>query len=114
MLCHRRSGSEPVDRSTRRGDEAVLASLVMNAVCVAGLLSGRLDLRRPGQASPAAKETDKKTILVYGGSSSFGRLSVQYLAQAGYTVTTTSLPQARDEVQALGATQVFDHTLPPN
>ncbi|KNG48836.1 GroES-like protein [Stemphylium lycopersici] len=108
------AGEKLLTKVPKGGDEAVLASLVMNAVCVAGLLSGRLGLRRPGQASPVAKDAEKKNMLIYGGSSSFGRLSVQYLAQAGYIVTTTTSPRARDEVQALGATHVIDYTLPPD
>jgi NADPH:quinone reductase-like Zn-dependent oxidoreductase len=48
--------------------------------------------------------------LIYGGSSSLGSLSVQYVVQAGYTVVTTSSPKQRDFVSKLGAAKVVDHT----
>jgi NADPH:quinone reductase-like Zn-dependent oxidoreductase len=52
-----------------------------------------------------------KKVLIYGGSSSFGGLSVQYLSRAGCTVVTTSSPRNRNFVEKLGASVVVDHTL---
>ncbi|KAF2647092.1 GroES-like protein [Lophiostoma macrostomum CBS 122681] len=90
-------------------DPAVPASIMMNLTCVVGLFTGRLGLERPPlNGSKAAKKSEK--ILIYGGSSSFGTLSIQYLSQAGYSVTTTSSPKNKDFVSKLGAATVIDHT----
>ena len=93
-------------------DLAVPASLMMNLTSVVGLFSGRLGLDRPRlDESEPAKQSMK--ILVYGGSSSFGGLSIQYLSQAGYTVTTTSSPKHHEFVTKLGGANILDHTIEP-
>ncbi|KAI4943635.1 hypothetical protein J4E91_009272 [Alternaria rosae] len=107
-------------------EEKALVAVVMNASCVPGLFSGRLGLRRPDfreneqrnddEAGVRQIETSKKEkILVYGGSSSFGRLAVQYLGCAGYDVTTTSSPLHMASVRSLigSDNQVIDHMQPP-
>ncbi|KAI4648633.1 uncharacterized protein J4E78_008696 [Alternaria triticimaculans] len=98
-----------------KDEEAALVALIMNASCVAGLFSGRLGLRRP-DSQEKEEESEKKKILIYGGSSSFGRLAVQYLRCAGYDVITTSSPQCMDTVRTLSGSRshVVDHTLPPD
>ncbi|KAH6849001.1 ribosome biogenesis protein SLX9-domain-containing protein [Alternaria alternata] len=101
-----------VVRIPEGSDEAVLASLVMNASCVPGLFSGQLGLRRPAEEIPAVGTEEKKKILIYGGSSSFGQLSVRYLCRAGYAVTTTSSPRHVNRVCELGVDDAVDHTLP--
>ncbi|KAH7131909.1 alcohol dehydrogenase GroES-like domain-containing protein [Dendryphion nanum] len=90
-------------------DVAIPASLMMNLTCVVGLFSGRLGLEKLSLEGAASSKELK--VLVYGGSSSFGSLSVQYLSQAGYQVVTTSSPKNRDFVSRLGAVAVVDHTL---
>lgn len=90
-------------------DLAIPASLMMNLTCVVGLFTGRLGLDRPRLDGSASAKGLK--VLVYGGSSSFGSLSVQYLSQAGYAVSTTTSPKHRDFVSKLGAVAVIDHTL---
>jgi NADPH:quinone reductase-like Zn-dependent oxidoreductase len=93
-------------------DPALPASIMMNLTCVVGLFSARLGLDRPPlDGSKAARKSEK--ILIYGGSSSFGTLAIQYLSHAGYTVVTTSSPKHRDFVSNLGATTVIDHTQQP-
>ncbi|KAI5372407.1 hypothetical protein J4E82_008866 [Alternaria postmessia] len=101
-----------VIRIPEGSDEAVLASLVMNASCVPGLFSGQLGLRRPAKEIPAVGTEEKKKILIYGGSSSFGQLSVRYLCRAGYAVTTTASPRHVNRVCELGVDDAVDHTLP--
>lgn len=91
-------------------DLSVPASLMMNLTCVVGLFSGRLGLARPPLDGRAVESRGKK-VLVYGGSGSFGGLSVGYLSQAGYSVVTTSSPMNRVFVEGLGAEIVLDHTL---
>jgi NADPH:quinone reductase-like Zn-dependent oxidoreductase len=90
------------------GDEEVLVGMLMNAVSVPGLFSGRLGLRH----SPPSSTGDNKKILIYGGTSSIGRLSIQYLSHAGYSVTTTTSPKHHDQIKNLGAEVVIDHTSP--
>jgi NADPH:quinone reductase-like Zn-dependent oxidoreductase len=90
-------------------DLAIPASLMMNLTCVVGLFTGRLGLDKPRLDSSVPAKGLK--VLVYGGSSSFGSLSVQYLSQAGYAVSTTTSPKHRDFVSKLGAVAVIDHTL---
>ena len=93
-------------------DPAVPASLMMNLTCVVGLFTGRVGLDKPSLDGSAPAKGLK--VLVYGGSSSFGGLSVQYLSQAGFTVSTTSSPKHRNFVSKLGAAAVMDHTLEPD
>lgn len=92
---------------------AVPASIMMNISCVVGLFTGRLGLDRP--KLDGSLPTDKgQKILIYGGSSSFGSLSVQYLSQAGYNVVSTTSPKNQKFVSGLGAKKLFDHTLEPD
>lgn len=93
-------------------DSAIPASLMMNLTCVVGLFTGRVGLDKPSLDGSAPAKGQK--VLVYGGSSSYGGLSVEYLSQAGYTVSTTSSPKHRDFVSKLGAVAVIDHTLEPD
>lgn len=90
-------------------DLAIPASLMMNLTCVAGLFVGRLGLDRPNLNGPIEAKDQK--ILIYGGSSSFGSLSVQFLTQAGYHVITTSSPKNRTLVASLKPQATHDHTL---
>ena len=90
-------------------EPAIPASLMMNLTCVVGLFTGRLGLDKPDLNG--SKPAKGSKVLIYGGSSSFGSLSVQYLSQAGYKVITTSSPKNRDFISKLGAAAIVDHTL---
>jgi NADPH:quinone reductase-like Zn-dependent oxidoreductase len=98
-----------------RLEVSVPASIMMNITCVVGLFSERLGFDRPtldeNQPQPTAKSAK---VLVYGGSSSFGSLSIQYLSQAGYSVISTTSPRNRDFVATLGASVLLDHTMDPD
>lgn len=83
-------------------------SLIGNLTTVVGLFSGSLRVDKPNVNGP--KPTNHKKVLIYGGTSSVGSLSVQYVAQAGYTVVTTTSPRHADFVSKLGAARVIDHT----
>lgn len=61
--------------------------------------------------SPNPANASKK-VLVYGGTSQLGRLAVQYVKQAGYSVVTTSSPRHRDAILSLSPLAVVDHTAP--
>ncbi|KAF4900594.1 Dehydrogenase azaJ [Colletotrichum fructicola] len=82
--------------------------LIGNFSTVIGLFNEHLGLHKPDVHSKAPP--NGKKILVYGGTSSFGSLSVQYLAQAGYDVVTTTSPRHKSLVAKLGAMKVIDHT----
>ena len=82
----------------------------MSLTFVVGLFSGRLGLETPKHAASRRKSTKK--IFVYGGSSSFGSISSQYLSHAGYEVVTTSSHGHRQFVCSRGAISVLDHRLP--
>ncbi|KAF2470817.1 alcohol dehydrogenase GroES-like domain-containing protein [Lindgomyces ingoldianus] len=88
-------------------DVAIPTSLLGNLPTIVALFTGRAGLDKPSFDGPVSAK-DKK-VLVYGGSSSFGSLSVQYVKQAGYTVVTTSSPPHWDFVSKLGAVAVVDH-----
>ncbi|KAK0118339.1 hypothetical protein ONS95_012629 [Cadophora gregata] len=88
----------------------IAASLTGTLPTVAGLLTGRAGIQRPHTNGSAAVKSKK--VLIYGGSSSIGSLAVQYVAQAGYTVVTTSSPKNNAFVSRLGAAKVVDHSQP--
>jgi NADPH:quinone reductase-like Zn-dependent oxidoreductase len=90
-------------------DTAVAASLTGNLSTVVGLFNGAAGLDKPDFDAPVPTKSKGK-VLVYGGSSSLGSLSVQYLAQAGYSVVTTTSPRNKALVDKLGAAEVVDHT----
>jgi NADPH:quinone reductase-like Zn-dependent oxidoreductase len=63
-------------------------------------------------ASPLPENEQGKKILIWGGSSAMGSLSISYAKQAGYTVITTCSPHNFDLVKSLGADHVFNHSDP--
>jgi NADPH:quinone reductase-like Zn-dependent oxidoreductase len=72
-----------------------------------------LRMQRPTvPASPLPAGEQGKKIVIWGGSSAMGALSISYAKQAGYTVISTSSPHNFDLVKASGADFVFDHSDP--
>ncbi|KAF2439032.1 GroES-like protein [Karstenula rhodostoma CBS 690.94] len=63
-------------------------------------------------AKPLPAEEQGKKILIWGGSSAMGSLSISYAKQAGYTVISTSSPHNFDLLKSLGADHIFDHSEP--
>jgi len=61
-------------------------------------------------AKPLPAEEQGKKILIWGGSSAMGSLSISYAKQAGYTVISTSSPHNFDLLKSLGADHIFDHS----
>jgi NADPH:quinone reductase-like Zn-dependent oxidoreductase len=103
------AGDETASKIPEGIDIAIPASLTGNLSAVVGLFNGSAGLDTPNFNSSENLAKGKK-VLVYGGSSSFGSLSVQYVSQAGYTVVTTTSPRHKGFVSKLGAVQVVDHT----
>ncbi|KFZ07537.1 hypothetical protein V501_06376 [Pseudogymnoascus sp. VKM F-4519 (FW-2642)] len=89
-------------------DVTIPASLTGNLGSVIGLFTANAGLDKPSLDGFASAKNSK--VLIYGGSSSFGSLSVQYVSEAGYTVVTTSSPNHKEFVSKLGAVKVVDHT----
>ncbi|KAF2670373.1 GroES-like protein [Microthyrium microscopicum] len=102
-------GEETAAKVPDAVDIATGAALTGNLTTVVGIFEGRLGLGKPDFEKGVVGKGEK--VLVYGGSSSLGSLSVQYVAQAGYEVVTTSSPRNMGWVSGLGATAVVDHTL---
>jgi NADPH:quinone reductase-like Zn-dependent oxidoreductase len=64
----------------------------------------------PPRSLPSS-EAGKK-ILIWGGSSAMGSLSISYAKAAGYTVVSTSSPHNFALLSSLGADHIFDHSDP--
>ena len=97
--------------TTKVANDATLETavrLVGNLPTVPALFNATLNLARPDFSGEP--QSQGKKILIYGGTSSIGSLSVQYLKQAGYDVVTTTSPQHKHFVSQLGASQIVDHT----
>jgi len=90
-------------------DVAIPASLTGNLSTVVALFTATAGLDKPDLDAPAPTGSKGK-VLIYGGSSSFGSLAVQYVAQAGYSVVTTTSPRNKVLVDKFGAAKVVDHT----
>ncbi|CAN9435919.1 unnamed protein product [Alternaria alternata] len=72
-----------------------------------------LNMHRPTiPASSLPEGEQEKKILIWGGSSAMGSLSISYAKTAGYTVISTSSPHNFDLLHDCGADYVFDHSDP--
>ncbi|KAF7585459.1 hypothetical protein BBP40_010881 [Aspergillus hancockii] len=86
----------------------VPVSLIGNLGTVVGLFTLSARLEKPNGEFQAPSREVK--VLIYGGTSNVGSLSVQYVNQAGYKVVTTTSPKHASFVSKLGAFKVVDHT----
>ncbi|WYZ34270.1 hypothetical protein EsH8_I_000546 [Colletotrichum jinshuiense] len=93
-------------------DISLPVGLIGNLTTVVAVFTEALGLTRPDPLGNAASQGKK--VLVYGGTSSFGSLAVQYVSQAGYDVVTTTSPRHKDIVAKLGASHIVDHTQSPD
>ncbi|PKS11006.1 hypothetical protein jhhlp_002765 [Lomentospora prolificans] len=102
------SRDDTAGKITGESEFNAAVNLIGNLATVVSIVNVTLGLDRP---EPTRKVPAKgKKILVYGGTSSFGSLAVQYLTQAGYDVVTTTSPKHKDFVAKLGAIKIIDHT----
>ncbi|KAF2733869.1 GroES-like protein [Polyplosphaeria fusca] len=73
--------------------------------------SSTLNLHRPSlPPSPLPPSEQGKKILIWGGSSAMGALSISYAKAAGYTVISTCSAHNIPLLQSLGADHVLDHS----
>ncbi|KAF2681811.1 GroES-like protein [Lentithecium fluviatile CBS 122367] len=63
-------------------------------------------------ALPLPPAEQGKKILIWGGSSAMGSLSISYAKAAGYTVISTCSPHNFELLKSLGADHIFDHSDP--
>ncbi|OBT55594.1 hypothetical protein VE04_03586 [Pseudogymnoascus sp. 24MN13] len=61
---------------------------------------------------PAIDES-RRQILVYGGSTSMGRMVIQFARLSNLEIITTCSPNNFDLVESLGADHIFDYNDPP-
>lgn len=83
-------------------------AVALNTQTPGNALFKGLGLEYPTVDPPAKSESKGKTILIWGGSSAMGALSIVYAKIAGYTVITTCSPHNFETVKNLGADQVYD------
>ncbi|KAL1797143.1 hypothetical protein ACET3X_003749 [Alternaria dauci] len=78
------------------------------ATAASGLYPPNL-LNLPLPATPRPKAEARKTILIWGGSSSVGLSAIQLAVASGVRVITTSSPANFSLVKSMGAETVFDY-----
>jgi NADPH:quinone reductase-like Zn-dependent oxidoreductase len=101
LLAHM---AAPIPSTISYESAAVLPLALSTAAC--GLFQrDQLALHYPS----AAPKPTRKTLLVWGGSTSVGSNAIQLAVAAGYEVITTASPRNFDYVKELGASQVFDY-----
>lgn len=57
-------------------------------------------------------EDERKSVLIYGGSSASGAFGIQFAKLSGFEVVTTCSPSNFNYVKSLGADKVFDYKAP--
>ena len=86
-------------------------AVAWNSQTPLGALFKVLDLERP-PVPPTKPDPKGQKILIWGGSSAMGALSICYAKLAGYEVVTTCSPHNFDLVREQGADHVFDRNDP--
>ncbi|KAF2028354.1 GroES-like protein [Setomelanomma holmii] len=97
------------------GDVDFTKAVTLASYTPPGALFGDLTLNMHRPTVPASElpESEKgKKILIWGGSSAMGSLSISYAKLAGYIVISTSSSHNFDLLKACGADYVFDHSDP--
>ncbi|KAH7364700.1 zinc-binding oxidoreductase ToxD, partial [Rhexocercosporidium sp. MPI-PUGE-AT-0058] len=83
------------------------ASLGVSVLTAGAVLYDTLGLKLP----PAGDE-GRRQILIYGGSTSTGRMMIQFAKLFNFEIITTSSPSNFQLMKTLGADHVFDYTSP--
>jgi NADPH:quinone reductase-like Zn-dependent oxidoreductase len=97
------------------GDTGFAKAVTLASYTPPGALFGSntLNMHRPSiPAVPLPVSEQGKKILIWGGSSAMGALSISYAKAAGYKVISTSSPHNFDLLKSLGADHIFDHSDP--
>ncbi|KAJ9419483.1 chaperonin 10-like protein [Fusarium oxysporum] len=88
-------------------EEAVVLPLAISTAS-AGLYDPAI-LNLPLPYPTGCDDATGKTILIWGGASSVGAITIQLAAASGATVITTASPANHDFVRSLGASRAFDY-----
>ncbi|KAF7537820.1 hypothetical protein G7054_g3419 [Neopestalotiopsis clavispora] len=94
-------------------EAAAVIPLALSTAAAGLYQKGYLELPLP-RASPSkgadSGSDKKKTLLVWGGSSSVGSAAIQLAVASGLEVVTTASPRNFDHCRRLGAKLVFDYS----
>jgi NADPH:quinone reductase-like Zn-dependent oxidoreductase len=93
------------------GDVDFTTAVTLASYTPPGALFGSttLNMHRPNLPITELPESEKgKKVLIWGGSSAMGSLSISYAKLAGYTVISTSSPHNFDLLKACGADYISD------
>ena len=86
-------------------ERAAVLPLAISTAAAGLYQKDNLNLQRPSlDPKPAGA-----SLLIWGGSSSVGALTIQFATASGYDVVTTASPRNFELVKALGAKTVFDY-----
>lgn len=97
------------------GDTDYKIAVTLGSYTPPGALFGGsiLNMHRPSiPPSPLPESEQGKKILIWGGSSAMGALSISYAKAAGYTVIATSSAHNIPLLESLGADHALDHSAP--
>jgi NADPH:quinone reductase-like Zn-dependent oxidoreductase len=103
------------DKQIQIGDVAFTKAVTLASYTPPGALFGDSTLKMQFPtipASPLPVSEQGKKIVIWGGSSAMGSLSISYAKQAGYEVISTSSPHNFDLLKRCGADHIFDHNDP--
>jgi len=92
--------------STMSYESAATLPLALSTAACGLFQKDHLALQYPS----ADPKPTRKTLLVWGGSTSVGSNAIQLAVAAGYEVITTASPRNFDYVKKLGASQAFDYS----
>lgn len=87
-------------------------AVARNTQTPAAALFKFLGMDYPEADPPATPKPKNERILIWGGSSAMGALSIGYAKRAGYEVVTTASKHNFDLLKDLGADHVFDRSDP--
>lgn len=83
------------------------SGVIANLATAVSALVIHMGLEKPAASGKSARKG--KRILVYGGSTAIGGLSVKFASDAGYEVVTTSSPANEDLVRRRNPSCIIDH-----
>jgi hypothetical protein len=96
------------DEKIGRVDFGTAVSVVTQSPPSALFSSSGLGIKRP--VDPLHPSPNGKKMLIWGGSTAMGAVSISYAKQAGLTVISTSSPHNFPLLKELGADHIFDHS----